>query len=695
MINWFHSSKTQTQQYETLLSRAFWLRALWATILCLSPPLACIAAETNQLDLVNIEYWPGNGVGIDILIKDQQHQPITANQQNHLQLVNPETGTVLSGKVQKLKKTKARVAVIIINSKHPEKQKEIAAAAKQLITLRPASELFGLYVYADKLRLATDFTNDRHQLLKTLENIQKIQTNQNLPNSFQEAGKFQQIVQLDPGATDYFRGTIVISEAGLSKLFIQQLRMLSPWPVTNIFVEQTLSDYSIIKASNWLDSYKNQGFYRAALCNRNHSNSVEVQLNGIAYTAAIEVNSKQQNHDLCDLEKIVNSIKEYPSKLYFEFDEQQLDIYKNSIKHFAREDFRLTVKLNPEETAYPAKAHLRGQSSLRLCKRKSYSLELTKGMPSNLMPLSTSNDFFLLAMCIDPMNLRSHTAFQLWQSLGLFPLRHRFIELFIDQKSQGNYILLENPAQYLPQKLSQVSSMIRRKLDDPETLPTIKYSSSTATQSLGDYVNAFLDMEYLSEQELIAQLEKVLDLDKYITHLATATILSNGDYVDEVLFIQQPAVATDGSFIKQYTPSKWDPDELFTLCHVTAMGAMKDPWEIAYCVESELGKTILKHPSLYKRFIDRLEELLSTKLSEQALSLALNNTARLVIGSFQNEGPLLNTKGLKTDSKQPMDAATATKMVQQQANEIIGLYQEQRELLLTNIARYRASQTEQ
>jgi len=651
-------------------------------------------SHSYKIHNTSIERTARNGIITEVFLPLNKKTDVLENSKPSLRIIDQKTGDKLPSIIERSHKSAAQTTLIIIPNNDLDQQQQTLNIIKKLINLRPKNELIGLYIFQQRLHLVANATSNRSKLLQALKKLRRIQLINNVAPSSYNFYDFKKIATLDSGENDYFRNAFIFGNEKLSSQLAKKLNQSISWPAVAVDPKQGKDPANIAESiSKQIEFYLEIPFYRIAFCEPPSNTPVAIEFNG--FIRPIQINRRlQKNSSRCELKSILSDHSYIPSKIYFEFNEQQQHKFERIVRKKSRTDFSLSVKSSNNGIKHPAIAHLRGQSSLRLCERKSYSLELTEHFPKNLIPHSSNHHYFLMALCFDPMSMRSHTAYELWQSLDLFPMRYRFIELFINNDSQGLYMILENPSKALIQKYSHISSIIRRNFDSflIATHPNIKYSSTTKTQALGDYINAFLDIDKLPEKQLIKTLEKAIDLEQYITHLATSKILRNGDFVDELLFIRQESLMDDGSFIDRYQISKWDPDELFRPCHIAGKVALKDPWELAYCVESEIGKAILNQPALYDRFVNKIEELLSDKLSEEKVSSALDKTSKLIIHSLQSKGALLNIYNPEIRAQNPLTAEETAKLVRKEARNILKNYNQQRRSTLSKIKKYRKHQ---
>ena len=121
--------------------------------------------------------------------------------------------------------------------------------------------------------------------------------------------------------------------------------------------------------------------------------------------------------------------------------EERLE-YDALLQDLKRTDFTLSVRMGEDPEPLAATAHFRGQTSYE-CERKNYTLNLQGRRPASVLTESATDEFFLLSLCKDDYYVRQHTVLQQWKQLGLFPFDFRYVELTIDGKSRGVYLIVE------------------------------------------------------------------------------------------------------------------------------------------------------------------------------------------------------------------------------------------------------------
>ncbi|MFO0749258.1 MAG: CotH kinase family protein [Myxococcota bacterium] len=285
-------------------------------------------------------------------------------------------------------------------------------------------------------------------------------------------------------------------------------------------------------------------------------------------------------------------------------------IYEARKAAASKEDFTGSVSLGAGEPL-PATLHFRGQTSLD-CDRTSYTVDFAGPTPRRLMPGGANDELFLIAMCKDVGYYNQILGDTLAGQLGIFPLRHRLVTLYVNGANQGVYLLLEHPVEALKDDATALDVVIRRGLDQDGNRPEVQLTvSGDATQALASYdamVAAGVDLEQVSAR---------LDLDHYLDWMALDVLLHNGDYVDEVFFAGSLEA---GEADPWYHILAWDPDDLWSACHRNGAAAIPDPHGILYCAEADLDHLLYANPAIYDRFVTRLEALLSTYTIERLTS---------------------------------------------------------------------------
>jgi len=262
-----------------------------------------------------------------------------------------------------------------------------------------------------------------------------------------------------------------------------------------------------------------------------------------------------------------------------------------------------------------AAVHFRGQSSLD-CARKSYAVNLEGPHPRRLAPGAANDEFYLLSLCLDDGYFRQIFANAFYRERGLFPLRHRLVELTLNDESRGVYMLLEKPNESLPGAHLALEAVIRRRFD-PEDKPEdvkLPVDPVAAQEALSLYKSITGLVESEPAASLGAALDAQIDLDRHLLYLAFQAVMENGDYVDEAYFYGLRE-GEDPQAPLYFRPMGWDSDDLFSPCHHQGVHATPDPAGVAFCVEGDLELAIYAADDIYERFALHVETLLTQTLT--------------------------------------------------------------------------------
>lgn len=372
--------------------------------------------------------------------------------------------------------------------------------------------------------------------------------------------------------------------------------------------------------------------------------------------------------------------------LYFEFNKDQRNKFEQAVKEKSTAWFKLGIRPGKDAGLLPIRAHLRGQGTLKYCHRKSFTIDMPGDQPWNLIPDTAANGYYLISMCQDKDYLRTATMLRLWKSAGLFPINFRYVELVIGQHSHGLYMLLEKPADVLPHKKPGLLGLLRRRFTPPTTVIEVKYSSSTETIAAGDYVNTFLNLDHLNSQQFADTIESRLNLDQFIRHLAMSSVLFNGDYVDEVWFLQIPDDNNPHGY--HYEVMKWDPDDTLNHCHYGTTYAFQDPNGIAACAESELAKIVLGNPALYPRFVAEVDRLLQNELSVANVTAAFDQTVSDLKKHLTNTDIIKLMEQFHDGSDATPDLAGALVQIDQTRGELVTTFQQHHRILAHRVIEF-------
>jgi hypothetical protein len=393
----------------------------------------------------------------------------------------------------------------------------------------------------------------------------------------------------------------------------------------------------------------------------------------------------------CNAATVAEGQRHFPESVELLFSPEEREVYDSKVKAKDQEDFELQIRLG-NAPPVAALAHLRGQTSLD-CARKSYNVNLKGDHGRHILPGSSTDEFYLLSMCKDDRYFQQYVANILAAPLGLFPLKFGFVELFIEGKTEGVYLLLEKTKEALLEDNSRVHAVIRRRFDPGETPSELKYPSDGDIN--GPAGSAYFALttggEGLAGEELLAEMNRRMDFDQFLRILAFQTLMGNGDYVDEMIFYSTEAVR-EGLRREWYQVMAWDMDDLFSACHHSGKHAMDDPFDILYCAEGNIEKAVMLDSAVYARFVELLEEMMTVEVTAGQVDTALEETAAVLLPFFDDPKLCAAMTVLVQKNPEATEPATAKADILEHMDKLRGQYAARRDKLLTRIEAYHSAQ---
>lgn len=311
-----------------------------------------------------------------------------------------------------------------------------------------------------------------------------------------------------------------------------------------------------------------------------------------------------------------------PGVLEIDFSPMERLDYEARLAALSKEAFYGAVRseLNAPGVHARVKLKLHGQGSLD-CERKSLSINLTDDLARQWLPDSGTDQFILVSMCKDDRYITQFTANLLMAEHGLFAPKFRMVELVIGGESQGAYLLVETPQTVLERDSTRPRVIVRRTSDIEGDAPELHFAAGDEAQALAAYETFISQAEALHGDELLAWLDRAVDLDQYLRWIAVMSLLRSGDYIDEVFFMSTEVTGPDASAQDHFSISTWDQDDIFSNCHNGGLNAILDPHGLLNCAESRLDHAIFSEPAVYERFAGVLGQTL-TWLDQAAFDAA-------------------------------------------------------------------------
>jgi hypothetical protein len=301
---------------------------------------------------------------------------------------------------------------------------------------------------------------------------------------------------------------------------------------------------------------------------------------------------------------------------------------------------RATLDYKGERIA--AEAKTRGQNCLK-AQRKCFTLSLESPLPG------LGKHVVLTSLSGDHGYINYVTGLKFMQRVGLSSLNYRYVHLLINQRSQGLYLLLENPKQLLRKEKNAV--FIGRRQHWPKK-PQIEFWDKESAPLSGETYQAAYD-EMVSESRhvhgpaLYQYLQTRMNIRKYLDWLALNSVLQNGDYDDELFYYAKK----DSSLYFDFMG--WDYEDLFS--HPHFVNKLRHPFAIKktllYSVVNKLDRTIDRDSYLHGQFIRHLSALIKTTFPAQEIAVIFQEVAEEISPFLQDE--ILDFSRLDHKVKEP------------------------------------------
>ena len=280
-----------------------------------------------------------------------------------------------------------------------------------------------------------------------------------------------------------------------------------------------------------------------------------------------------------------------------------------------------------EDTMEVKKMKIRGISASRV-RRKSYNVDTHDFISFDNRAENGSyetKDFRLLAMSADLCYIENRIGFGLLQRADIFPLFFKYVEVILNEQSDGLYLMIENPNDYFLDR-KDYAILIRRGYYG--SIDSYKYSDNADGFSEQDYEAAFGEIykriKNFEGEELYAQLDEVLNVRQYMQKIAYDYLIKNGDYTDEIYLYDEP-----GDSQIRYSVLPWDLDDIFAelphevastfgtgmlfgdRSYATIEDVIADVGEkLLFSIEDDLDYIIAKDSYLYSVYLEELEKLI-------------------------------------------------------------------------------------
>jgi hypothetical protein len=644
--------------------------------------------DADGIIATSIERWPDGGIAIDLLVRDRNPALQLKDPESWVSIERANENSTARTKVKWVGKRSARISVIVQQSDNIPTQRATASFLKKLVaSMHADSEIF-LYAWIDgiwplgNIAAGDRFSADRLGSVQLLPG-----TMPDSKNVAELSRQFLQFAKFSPTDPALYNSTLVIGD------FEPPRELIAGLATDFRFINVTLVESGAIQVaqevSGWITERTRKAILRIAICDADTESlpDLTVRQRKVALDLAPEIIVPDQG--VCDLDRIIGNRVQFPKKIYFSFTPKQRAKYERIYAVRSKERFKVEVGLYGPGKGVKSYAHLRGKSTLARCARKSYTLDLPEDQLYRLLPENTASRYFLISMCQGRSYIKGHAAMGLWNSLGLFPLSYRYVELVIDGESWGIYLLLEKAPEALLRKHGDIISVLRTRFGRHEAIIETKFTAQSNNKAMGDLYHLFAQAGNLGGKELTDYLESRIDIDQILTHLAVASILQNGDYIDELWFIQHLRLNSERELTYIYSLMKWDPEDILSGCHYKGKFALQDSWGLTYCVESVLGKAVINNPEFFDRYTTVLERIMNDELGPGKFTSAVNEARDLLSEMILNQETLLKMRNFNEVEGITSTPDEAQEIITNNAHDLIVRYKERRKTLIKNLKQYR------
>ncbi|MCJ7773739.1 MAG: CotH kinase family protein, partial [Desulfobacterales bacterium] len=330
-----------------------------------------------------------------------------------------------------------------------------------------------------------------------------------------------------------------------------------------------------------------------------------------------------------------------PIEMFIKEDEWQALQNKSNIRSFKSSRYDFAIRLN-NTSSYLGTYKLRGAGSLkqaykeetpdRLC----YNIRLFKTVRFN--PDLKLKKFYLMNMIFDPHFFKMRFSYKLLHRVGLFPSYHQFVSLKVNGKPQGIYLLVERPEDAIVRTQNEVMGVYRRRnpKDGRQVFET-KFQKPQETENWPiDRLHDIL--QTMRGEELVREIQKIMDLDAYLTWLAFNSLVMCSDTSDEIYYY----IVLSKDFPEgRIEFAAWDYDDIMN--PDLPDYAIKDP--LLFGCENEFDRVIQSNPVLYTLYKNTLKNLLTDKMTKTHL--------KTILKEVELEGDCLST-GLPTEEERQL-----------------------------------------
>lgn len=305
-------------------------------------------------------------------------------------------------------------------------------------------------------------------------------------------------------------------------------------------------------------------------------------------------------------------------------DEQWEELHRH-----VHDDIEVTAEVCIEGVAYPVGVEIQGASSRSLPK-KNYKLKFNRGPELNGEFFGTElsiDKVIIKAMATDRALIRETLAFELWREMGHDAPRESFLNLQINNRYHGVYVLVEPvDKDYLRRRgipaWGRLYKGVRKHGSFADFRPgrpldkafEDKTTPESADYTLLDELVALIQDESLEGEGFADVVGSQISLVEYVDRMIWVSFTQNGDALRQNFFLYHVDVEDE----LPWRMIPWDSN----LCFGADWRSPEslEPFDSGFHRGGNLfAERVLETPSLRRRFKQRYLELLDTVFEERHL----------------------------------------------------------------------------
>jgi hypothetical protein len=532
------------------------------------------------------------------------------------------------------------------------------AAARAVLAQRPAGERLAVYRWGPETTQVAPFLSERPALEERMEVGLSPAAAPIAPAAEALALAGAALAGLSKPGTLAQRTLVIITPRALPAISREALASdssLVTWlgpaagesalvalPAGLRFAFTGAADAAAARLSQRIDAHQRHGHYTVAACGVPPGGEIAVRAGKAPARSVLAPAAEDATPGACDAASLAREGARQARRIELVFTPEQRQAADALHRQRSKENFPLAVRMSPGSAPVAATAHFRGEGTYN-CARRNYSVNLAGKSARFVFPGFAQDKFHLVSMCQDRFYLRNLLVLTTLAAEGLFPVPFDLVELVIDGKDQGIYLLLENVADSLRVHQTGMRSVIRRYKVPAvaATVPEVRWVAPPAAEdeAVARYHQILGGVAGLNGEALEAGLRRRLHLDQYLKWTAILNGFQSGDHVDEVFFYATESTESDGTRGDYHLIMGWDQDDAFANCHFQGTVSIHDPAGLLWCSESELDRRIFGDPHLYRRYAQVLGRWLDHLTVERFAGL-LRATADRLLARFRNPGVL-------------------------------------------------------